>query len=182
MSYEKSTVGLDLSLTSTGWATSDGTGTVQSKLKGMERLDEISKEVQNLISDIPSPIVAVEGYAFAKRSSHAHAQGELGGIVRLQLHRARIPFVEIPPTNRAKFITGRGNANKSEVVSHVSAKTGIVWSGSGADDECDAWALRQMLLSHLQGDDYEMRESFDLSALVKIDWGIVDQSIVRLSA
>ena len=136
----------------------------------MERLDEISKEVHEIISSVEKPIVAVEGYAFAKRSSHAHAQGELGGIVRLQLYRAEIPFIEIPPTNRAKFATGKGNANKAEVVSYVSAKTGIVWSGSGADDECDAWVLREMLVAFLLYDKYQYYDTFDTSALDKVDW------------
>ena len=99
----------------------------------------------------------------------------MGGIIRLNLFRKNIPFVEIPPTNRAKFVTGRGNANKSEVVSHVSAKTGIVWSGSGADDECDAWVLRQMLLAFLEGEDYEHNDIFDLSALDKVDWSALEK-------
>jgi len=170
MTTSNSAIGLDLSLTSTGWATHEGTGTIQSKKTGMERLDEISKEVDEIVSSVEKPIVAVEGYAFAKRSSHAHAQGELGGIVRLQLYRAEIPFIEIPPTNRAKFATGKGNANKAEVVSYVSAKTGIVWSGSGADDECDAWVLREMLVAFLLYDEYEYYDIFDTSALDKVDW------------
>jgi crossover junction endodeoxyribonuclease RuvC len=171
MSAQERAIGLDLSLTSTGWATCDDYGTIQSKLKGMPRLDEISTEVAKIVLKASkNPVVAIEGYAFAKRSSHAHAQGEFGGIIRLNLFRRNIPFVEIPPTNRAKFVTGRGNANKSEVVSHVSAKTGIVWSGSGADDECDAWVLRQMLLAFLEGEDYEHNDIFDLSALDKVDW------------
>ena len=147
MFKKESFVAFDLSLTSTGWATHEGTGTIQSKLKEMGRLEDICVHVLKLLLSVQSPIVALEGYAFAKRSSHAHAQGELGGVIRLQLYQAGIPYVEIPPTNRAKFATGKGNANKAEVVSNISAKTGIVWSGSGADDECDAWVLREMMLA-----------------------------------
>ena len=44
MTTSNSAIGLDLSLTSTGWATHEGTGTIQSKKTGMERLDEISKD------------------------------------------------------------------------------------------------------------------------------------------
>lgn len=162
-------VAFDLSLTSTGWATHEGTGTIQSKLKDVGRLDDISIQVLKILLSAKSPLVALEGYAFAKRSSHAHAQGELGGVIRLQLHQAGIPFIEIPPTNRAKFATGKGNANKAEVVSHVSAKTGIVWSGSGADDECDAWVLREMMLAKYGLSEYAWNDDC-MSALDKIDW------------
>ena len=166
---KESFVAFDLSLTSTGWATHEGTGTIQSKLKEMGRLEDICVHVLKLLLSVQSPIVALEGYAFAKRSSHAHAQGELGGVIRLQLYQAGIPYVEIPPTNRAKFATGKGNANKAEVVSNISAKTGIVWSGSGADDECDAWVLREMLLAKFGLSEYSWNADC-MSALDKLDW------------
>jgi len=113
----ESAVGIDLSLTSTGWATASGTGTISTKMKGMERLEFIHDSILNLLETIPFPIVAVEGYAFAKQTSHAHAQGELGGIIRMMMFRNQVPWIEVPPTNRAKFATGRGNAGKSEVIS-----------------------------------------------------------------
>ena len=166
---KESFIAFDLSLTSTGWATHEGTGTIQSKLKDVGRLDDISIQVLKILLSAKSPVVALEGYAFAKRSSHAHAQGELGGVIRLQLYQANIPYVEIPPTNRAKFATGKGNANKAEVVSHISAKTGIVWSGSGADDECDAWVLREMMLAKFGFSEYDWSAD-SMSALDKIDW------------
>ena len=87
----------------------------------------------------------MEGYSFASRHSQAHSIGELGGVIRLLLWESGIPYVLIPPTCRAKFATGKGNASKNEVVSAVSARTGIVWSNPGADDKCDAWILDEMV-------------------------------------
>lgn len=165
----ESAVGLDLSLTSTGWATHRETGTITTKSKGMGRLLLIHDQIVEILSDIETPVVAIEGYAFAKQTSHAHAQGELGGIIRMMLFKSKIPWVEIPPTNRAKFATGRGNAGKSEVISQVSAKTGIIWNGSGADDECDAWILREMLLAKFNVSEYEW-PSANLDALSRVDW------------
>lgn len=162
-------VGVDPSLTSTGMATNEGTFTISTKLKGMERIDFIVNEFSNALNCIVDPVVAIEGYAMAKQSSHAHAQGELGGALRLHMHRSGIPYVEIPPTNRAKFATGKGNAGKSEVVSTVSALTGIVWTGSGADDECDAWVLREMLLHKFGMSEFKW-SSKSSDALDRIDW------------
>ena len=72
---KESFIAFDLSLTSTGWATHEGTGTIQSKLKDVGRLDDISIQVLKILLSAKNPVVALEGYAFAKRSSHAHAQG-----------------------------------------------------------------------------------------------------------
>lgn len=164
-------IGLDLSLTSTGVASTEVVA-LQTGLRGMERLawlrDEILKKC-----DGQNPIVVVEGYSFGSRNSQAHAAGELGGVVRLALWEAGIPHVDVPPTSRAKFATGRGNASKSEVVSAVSARTGLVWSGKGADDCCDAWILREMGRTHFGFGEYDW-PAINMTALEKIDWSSVE--------
>ena len=163
-------LGLDLSLTSTGFSGLGRLGTVTPKSRGAQRLHEVSDSIEDLIADRRSELVVVlEGYSFASRNSQAHAIGELGGVVRLTLYRAGIPYVEVPPTCRAKFATGRGNASKNEVISAISARTGIVWSGKGADDEVDAWILEEMGLSMLGRSRYEWPKT-NTDALAKVDW------------
>jgi hypothetical protein len=66
-------------------------------------------------------------------------------------------------------VSGKGNAGKTEVISSISSKTGMVFSGSGADDECDAWVLEQMGLAQLGKSKYQWTKE-QLSALEKIDW------------
>ena len=79
------------------------------------------------------------------------------------------PFIIIPPTCRAKFATGKGNAGKAEVISSISAITGIVWKGASADDMCDAWVLEEMVLTKLEkGKHIWPKES--LLSLDKVDW------------
>lgn len=113
--------------------------------------------------------MVLEGYSFASRNSQAHAIGELGGVVRLTMWNLCVPYVEVPPTCRAKFATGKGNAGKNEVVSAVSARTGIVWSGAGADDLCDAWLLEEMGRIRLGDARFDWPASH-LAALDKVDW------------
>ena len=163
------TMGIDLSLTSTGVCISGNAFSIGSKAKGVRRLDEISTVIMERARESLVDIVAIEGYSFGSRNSQAHSIGELGGVVRLALWKENIPFVEIPPTSRAKFATGRGNAPKSEVVSAISARTRIVWSGGGADDMCDAWILEQMLLTKMGKSEFDWPAA-NLSALEKIDW------------
>jgi Holliday junction resolvasome RuvABC endonuclease subunit len=162
-------VGLDLSLTSTGYSCDNDQRIISTRAKGPERLHDISQDLAARLVELDNPVVIIEGYSFASRNSQAHAIGELGGVVRLTLWNLRIPYVEVPPTCRAKFATGKGNAGKGEVMSAVSARTGIVWSGSGADDLCDAWLLEEMGRVQL-GTARFTWPSTHLAALDKVDW------------
>ena len=169
--------GLDPSLTSTGWASPDDQGAICSKKKGMQRLQEIKLDVRELIPD--DAVVFIEGYAMSKQTSHAHAQGELGGILRLDLFERDIPFIEVPPTSLKKYITGKGNANKAAIVSHATAVSGIVWDGGSAEDMADAWSLRQFGC-HILGApeierpkaNLEVFKKIDLSPLDELDWAL----------
>ena len=162
-------MGLDLSLTSTGYSCDGDTGTVSVKSKGVKRLYDIRDEIMLSCREHRPDVVVIEGYAFSSRASQAHSIGELGGVIRIALYENSFVFVEIPPTCRAKFATGRGNASKTEVVSAISARTGVTWTGKGADDECDAWILEQMGRTQFGFSDYEWPQK-NLEALASIDW------------
>lgn len=167
-------LGLDISLTSTGYSINEKTGIIATKTKGPERLSIVNKTVLQLCLDEEIDCVLLEGYSFASRNSQAHSIGELGGCIRMTLWECSIPYIEIPPTSRAKFATGKGNAGKTEVISSISSKTGMTFSGSGADDECDAWILEQMGLTKLQKSKYQWTKE-QLSALEKIDWSPLEK-------
>ncbi|NBR35801.1 MAG: hypothetical protein EBT80_00160 [Chitinophagales bacterium] len=138
------TAGIDLSLTSTGLCIGGQVSSIRSKLRGHQRLIEIRDELIKRLTEGNVEIVALEGYSFSSRFSHAHSIGELGGVVKVALAESGIKVVTIPPTNRAKFATGRGNASKDEVVAAVLSMTKIE-KQPGLDDLCDAWVLEQML-------------------------------------
>jgi Holliday junction resolvasome RuvABC endonuclease subunit len=168
-------VGLDLSLTSTGVAIGEDTHAIRpGDRRGPERLAFIRSCIRDHLwirlyeADGPT-VVLLEGYSFASKNSHAHALGELGGVMRLFFHEHRIPVIEVPPTCRAKFATGKGNASKSEVVSAISARTGRLWLGPGNEDRCDAWILQEMGRSYF-GEPRHNWPSTHLDALNKIDW------------
>lgn len=174
-------VGLDLSLTSTGIAIGDDTWAIDGhNLRTTRRLvylrdrilEALANRVENNGLDSPPLAVFLEGYSFASKNSHAHALGELGGVVRVALHEAAIPVVEVPPTCRAKFATGRGNAGKSEVVSAISARTGILWDGTGNEDRCDAWILQEIGYTLLGRPRHSWPETHR-AALAKVDWSVL---------
>ena len=162
-------IGLDLSLTSTGVSIENNTSIVSTKLRGAERLSFVSRAILELCIDNKISCAIIESYSFASRNSQAHSIGELGGCVRMRLWDAGIPYVDVPPTCRAKFATGKGNSSKGDVLSAISAKTGIVFAGAGSDDLCDAWILEQMGLARLGISGYTW-PAVNMSALEKIDW------------
>lgn len=167
-------LGLDLSLTSTGYCFSGNFGTITTPTKGAERLSRISNKIIDIIYENPVDIVIIESYSFASRNSQAHSIGELGGAVRMRLWECGVSYVDVPPTCRAKFATGKGNASKNEVISSISARTGIIWSGAGADDMCDAWVLEQMGLAYVGRSAYDWPE-VNMSALKSVDWDSLEK-------
>lgn len=170
------TMGIDPSLTSTGISHNGITSVISTKMIGVPRLDFIASELIKFVQLHNIECIAIEGYSFASKNSQAHSIGELGGVIRHGLWKMGIPVVEVPPTSRAKFATGRGNASKGEVISAVSARTGIVFSGAGGNDECDAWVIEQMLLCRLGQSSIEWPQG-SLEALDKIDWSPLERII-----
>lgn len=144
-------------------------GIIATAEKGPKRLDLISSAISGIVKEEEIGVVIIEGYSFASRSGQAFSIGELGGVVRTTLYRMGIPFIEIPPTCRAKFATGKGNASKNEVVSSISAKTGIIFRNPGADDQCDAWILLEMAKTYLGVSSIDWPK-VNKDALDKVDW------------
>lgn len=111
-------------------------------------------------------LVVIEGYSFGsaggKVSGHAHDRAELGGVLRNQLvDYCRV--VEVAPTTLKKFATGKGNADKAEVVSALSRRYGRTFK---SDDAADAFALMQIGLC-LTGDfDPETRAQQEVIAML----------------
>lgn len=142
-------VGLDLSLTATGFANDEHANVYKSRKRGVERLADLRDFVTLMVSGYPDEpvLVVLEGYSYA--SGHqAHQLGELGGVIRLALHEMRVAYVEVAPATLKKFATGKGNANKS-AMGLAAARNG--YDGPGDDNAIDAWWLRLMgLYAHNQ--------------------------------
>ena len=143
-------VGLDLSLTATGIQTWQGPPYVITAkgLTGMERIDHIRRAIGTAMDDpIHIGLVLIEGYSFASANSHAHALGELGGLVRWTLWTTQTPYIDVPPASLKRFATGKGNAGKDAMVA-TAARAGCLANDNNA---VDAWWLWQFGM-YLTGD------------------------------
>lgn len=156
-------LGLDLSLTATGYAyTEEVAGVFKPKTRGMARLADIRSSIMELAH--VADVVVLEGYAFA-RPNQAHQLGELGGVIRLELHDRRVPYVDIPPALLKRFATGKGNATKDAMLAAAIRRFAFEGDNNNA---ADAWLLRAMGLAAYS--DWGGATDYQHKALEKVAW------------
>lgn len=173
-------IGLDLSLRSTGWATADNHGVLDTAdLRGPERLDHI---LHTLFDLLPAPWdvtrVVVEGPSFASRGNAIVEIGKLHGLIEHRLWVSGIPYVigrtakkgkrswGVPPGTLKKYATGSGNCSKTEMV--VSCRERLGYDVLD-DNVADALWLRHVGLELLGEPEVKMPKA-QVEALKRLEW------------
>ena len=134
-------VGLDLSLSCTGVAVTEGTFTYTAPKHSYELGDPLTDRCVRLWNQICEDmigddvdLVVIED--LVARSQAAATLGVLHGVVRAALwHRTAVELV--PPATLKKYATGKGNADKHAVVAAVTARG----FRPADDNEADAIAI-----------------------------------------
>lgn len=135
-------VGLDLSLTSTGYhrigtRTSGNIDTEALKLTGWERIEFIIKNVMALVNE--GDFVLIENNAFNAMGQAKSALAELNGLIKYHLWKRNINFKLVAPTTLKKFILGAGKGKeKSQITKEVLKQFHV---DALTDDEADAVVL-----------------------------------------
>ena len=123
-----------------------------------ERYDKISQWAYDIISELSSPIVCIEGYAF-NATGQVFNIAENCGLLKHKLFKNGIPFNMITPTVVKKFATGRGNASKQDmydsflvetdhdILSIISSKSKNI--GNPVSDIVDAYFIASYQAQHL---------------------------------
>lgn len=149
-------LGIDQSLRSTGIAVlRSGTtrpeylATIEpGKLRGAERLASIYGEIEDVLKNYGIRRAALEGYSM-ESVNRSFDLGELGGIVRLCLIRNNVNFIVVPPLSLKLFVTGKGQASKTQVQTATMKRWG---QAINQDDECDAYGLAHVARVYETGD------------------------------
>lgn len=145
-------VGLDLSLTHTGYVAlkEDGIvlarGVIKSKPSGTshlaetERIVSIAEEaVQKIDESCADPaLVVIEGLAFMAQGTSLVQLAGLNYLVRILLAEFKWPFIIVAPTTLKKFATGSGKGDKDMMMMEVFKTYGF---SAMDNNECDAYAL-----------------------------------------
>lgn len=145
-----SVIGLDPSLTGTGVATYQHGRLISTTLRGPERMIAIRDKVLNLCRAHRCDLVVMEAPAFSSKGRSVKEIGGIWWVLRVMLYEADIETLTVPPTVLKKYATGKGNANKTEVIQAAWKRLDY----DGTDDNiADAMWLRQIGLRHINSAD-----------------------------
>lgn len=166
-------IGLDLSMSSTGVASSAGwVDRIQTKPHHhpttFARLRDIRARVIDCVRG--ADLVVVEGLSMGSQTGQHLTRAGLWHLAMEAVDAADIPWAQVPPTTLKKYATGKGNAAKDAMMLAV-ARRFPDWDVTG-NDEADALALAAM------GSDYLGRPLVDMpkanrDALAKVVWPAV---------
>ena len=143
-------LGLDLSLRSTGVASSlgwctrirpGGPGSPNRHMSGLERLRYIVGKVKALA--VGHDLAVIEGAAYARGGQAGHDElSALRWMVRDIVDRSGLPIAMVPPTTLKLWATGSGKASKADMI--AAAVTRYPLADVRTDDEADALHLADM--------------------------------------
>lgn len=138
-------IGLDLSLTATGVASTRRWTTVikpAATMRGHIRLQHICDAVLDMLpADIALVVVEGPSYGNQGRQSGHHERAGLWWMVTHSLWKRDVDYAVASPAARAKYATGKGNAGKADVIREVTRR--FDWF-NGGEDEADALILAAM--------------------------------------
>lgn len=147
-------LGLDLSLTasgiasSTGWCKTVGRDGITT-LPLRDRVEAVGNLADGIYGMATGhDLIVVEKPAFSRAGGGAVERHALWWLVVEQLLANGYPVAEVGPNSRALYATGKGNAGKNAVVDAVARRLPGFATG-GDDNLCDAVILAAMGADHL---------------------------------
>jgi crossover junction endodeoxyribonuclease RuvC len=159
------TVGLDLSMTGTGFCIKRGDKvkleTIKTKPKEfeneLERVDYIANTVLDGIPDDVAMICVEDFFVPANKYQIGAAiqLAGLGTLVRVRLYKAGRPFFIIAPSQLKKFCTGKGTGPKSIILREVFRRWGVDAADDNQADACVLAYLAEAIVKRLGGDDLD---------------------------
>lgn len=127
-------VGLDLSLTGTGvcvrpgdGSSDDGVVLVLVQTKPQKCLGDTYLRLRQIVAKVTDHVpsgskVCVEGPSYGSVNGHQHDRSGLWWMIYEQLNGLGCEIVSVPPTSRAMYATGKGNAGKDSVLAAMVRK------------------------------------------------------------
>ena len=109
-------IGIDLSLRRTGIATAHATNTLTppQQLAGFARLRWIRAQILGIT--LQADHVVIEGLSYGSHTPSALERAGLWHLVMVAIDARGIGWTEIAPATLKKYATGRGNADKGQVL------------------------------------------------------------------
>ncbi|WP_413102267.1 hypothetical protein [Streptomyces sp. Inha503] len=136
------TIGLDLSLTSTGIClTSGSTCRIKTRQKdGDRRLNLIRDLVRAAIREERPQLAVIED--LPRHGKGAGIVAMVHGVVRAELVDAHVPYALVVPATLKAFACDHGSADKARMAAAAYLAAGAEFLEDPGGDQCDAWWLR----------------------------------------
>ncbi|PLX27288.1 crossover junction endodeoxyribonuclease RuvC [Candidatus Parcubacteria bacterium] len=106
----------------------------------VERIEELSLELQKVIKKYKPTHAGVEDLFFAKNVTTAVKVGQARGVILLTLRQARVPIYEFTPLQVKQSVTGYGRAEKGQLQRMVKMILNVK-KPITPDDAADALAV-----------------------------------------
>lgn len=106
----------------------------------VDRLEEMQKELQQLLKKYHPSLAVVEDLFFCKNITTAIKVSQARGVILLTLKQAEVKIIELTPLQMKQAMTGYGRAEKKQVQKMVEMELGIK-KKIHPDDAVDALAL-----------------------------------------
>jgi crossover junction endodeoxyribonuclease RuvC len=155
-------VGLDMSLTSTGFCLKSGTRMDVETIKTTPKthphdLDRLQYIVKECLKRIPADVdmICIEDYFIPLSKAQFGAAiklCQLGTLMRIALYNKGYKFYIPTASQLKKFATGKGNVPKSVVVREVYKRWGLEAKDDNQADACTLAHMAEALIE--QRDDY----------------------------
>lgn len=131
------------------------------------RLQDIVDDVAKFAKQHSAAIVLIEQYAFSADTSQAHAIGELGGAVKVELQsQLHLPLVMVSPASARTLFGKQPRADRKQWAAQRLLEAGAPreWIGPAEDrwGIFDAFAVANFGLSENGGQAVVLREQLEL--------------------
>jgi len=113
---------------------------INRKTELAQRLVEIHKGIDRIISEYKPDIAAVETIFYGKNIKSAFTLGHARGVAMLAIAQHNIPITEYSPREVKKSVVGNGNASK-EQVEYMVQKILKLKNKPKTEDAADALAI-----------------------------------------
>ena len=140
---------------------------IHCPLFGAARLAFIYSEINTRVLRRKPALVAIEGYSLDS-ISRQHAFGEGGGVIKLALCLAGIPFIIVAPKQLKRFVTGSGDARKKRMIRAVNKKYGLEIEN---DNLADAIGLAKVAELYAGATVSQIRAELEIVAKLGIENG-----------
>jgi len=157
----KCTVGLDMSLTSTGFCKLSGPVVSLETIKTTPQshpvdLNRIMYIVDSVMTRIPPDVslICIEDYFIPQSKFQFGAAINLvglGTLMRTTLFVSGMPFFVIAPGQLKKFVTGKGVGQKSLILREVYKKWGVDAKDDNQADACVLAKIADAIIEYMKG-------------------------------